>query len=117
MNSESELIKALSELVVTQDPPIEYRLHYNETGDVYMCSMQQHPDSERYIVVTKEQYDLYFRYRVENGKLTLIEHDLGIKKPFKLSNKGFRTIKNHPALILMPGETFKETEYYDHRNN
>jgi hypothetical protein len=117
MSSESELIKALSEMVVTEDPPIEYRLHYNEQGDVYMCSMQQHPDNDKFIVVTREQYDLYFRYRVDHGKLTLIEHDMGIKKPFKLSDRGFKTVKNHPALILLPDETYRETEYYDHRNN
>lgn len=117
MNSESELLKALSEMVVTEDPPIEYRLHYNDTGDVYMCSMQQHPDTDQYIVVNKEQYDLYFRYRVEQGKLKLIEHDSGIKKPFRQSDKGFKTVKNHPALILLPDEDYKETEYYDHRNN
>lgn len=117
MNSESELIKALNEMVVTEDPPIEYRLHYNEQGDIYMCSMQQHPDTDSFIVVTREQYDLYFRYRVEHGKLKLIEHDMGIKKPFKLSDKGFKTVRNHPALILLPDETYKETEYYDHRNN
>lgn len=117
MNSELELIKALSQMVVTEDPPIEYRLHYDDAGNVYMCSMQQHPDNTQYIVVTKEQYDLYFRYRVVKGKLKLIEHDAGIYKPFKLSKAGFTVVKGNPALLLESNEQYKHIEYYDHRNN
>ena len=117
MNSESELIKALQQMVVTEDPPIEYRFHYDDRGEIYMCTMQQHPDNTRYIVVTKEQYHLYFKYRIEKEKLVLIEHDSGIKKPFRKSNSGIRTVKNNPALVLERQEHYKEIEFYEHRSH
>ena len=117
MNSESELIKALQAMVVTEDPPIEYRLHYNAAGDIIMCSMQQHPASESYLVVTKEQYDLYHRYCVVKGKLTLIEHDSGTRVALVTGTAGFTVIKNHAALLVEDNETFNNTEYYDYRNH
>jgi hypothetical protein len=116
MNSESELIKALQNMVVTVDPPIEYRLHYNDRGDIVMCTMQQHPESTDYLVVTKEQYDLYHRYCVVKGKLTLIEHDAGLRVALVTSDRGFKVVKNHAALLLENEETFKDIEYYDYRN-
>lgn len=117
MNSESELIKALQAMVVTEDPPIEYRLHYNAAGDIVMCSMQQHPESESYLVVTKEQYDLYHRYCVVKGKLTLIEHDAGTRVALISSTSGFAVVKNNAALLLEDNETFNDIEYYDYRNH
>ena len=117
MNSESELIKALQSMVVTEDPPIEYRLHYNAAGDIVMCSMQQHPESESYLVVTKEQYDLYHRYCVVKGKLTLIEHDAGTRVALVTSTTGFAVVKNNAALLLEDNETFNDIEYYDYRNH
>ena len=117
MSNESELIKALQAMVVTEDPPIEYRLHYNAAGDVVMCSMQQHPESDSYLVVTKAQYDLYHRYCVVKGKLTLIEHDAGLRVSLVPRDQGFAVVRNHAALLLTAEETFKDIEYYDYRNN
>ena len=117
MRNESELIKALQAMVVTEDPPIEYRLHYNAAGDIVMCSMQQHPESDSYLVVTKAQYDLYHRYCVVKGKLTLIEHDAGLRVALVSRDRGFAVVKNHAALLLETDEIFKNTEYYDYRNN
>lgn len=104
-------------MVVTEDPPIEYRLHYNAAGDIVMCSMQQHPESESYLVVTKEQYDLYHRYCVVKGKLTLIEHDAGTRVALISSTSGFAVVKNNAALLLEDNETFNDIEYYDYRNH
>ena len=104
-------------MVVTEDPLIEYRLHYNTAGDVIMCSMQQHPESESYLVVTKEQYDLYHRYCVVKGKLTLIEHDSGTRVALIVSSSGFTVVKNNAALLVEDNETFNNTEYYDYRNH
>ena len=117
MSSESELIKALRAMVVTEDPPIEYRLHHNSRGDIVMCTMQQHPESTTYLVVTKEQYDLYHRYCVVKGKLTLIEHDAGLRVALVPRAQGFAVVKNHAPLLLEDTETFKDIEYYDYRNN
>lgn len=117
MNIESTLIEALSNLVTTPDPVIEYRLHYNESGDIFMCSMQSHPDSTQYIVVTKDQYERYFRYRVVEGKLELIPQNIAIRTPFVKSTKGFRVVKNHASLLLQDNEEYSDIEYYDTRNS
>lgn len=118
MSSESEFFEEVNRLlVVTPDPIIEYRLHYNEYGDIVLCTMQQHPESNSYIVVDKETYDMYFRYRVVNGKLVLIKHDDGLESSLVKSTKGFRVVCNHAALLLEPNETYDNIEHYDSRNS
>lgn len=117
MSSESELIKALESMVITADPVIEYRLYYNEDGDIIACSMQEHLDLPNYVVVDKTIYEMYHRYRVINSKVVLIEHNTGVKVSFVPSSKGFRVVKNNIALLLTTDEVYNDTEYYDYRNN
>lgn len=117
MNSESELIKALSELVVTPDPVIEYRMYYDDSGTIVMCMMQgPYPDNDSYVVATKEQYEFYWKYQVVKGKLELIPTTINYRKPFVKSDSGFRVVKNHASLLILDNEQFTETEYYDRRN-
>jgi hypothetical protein len=115
MNNDTELIKALSQMIVTEDEPLEYRLHYNELGDIFMCSMQQHPTNEKYIVVDRDTYDRYFKYRVIDGKLELINNFSGVKPSLVKGKKDFRVVKNHAALLLEPNEQYADVEYYDRR--
>ena len=118
MNSETELIKALAQLTNTPDPEIEYRLHYDDAGEIITCSMRDpHPDSSRYLVVTKEQYDLYFRYRVVNGKLQLIEHNTGVRRALIPSDGGFRVVAGNASLLVTEKENYQDTEYYDYRTS
>ena len=117
MSTDSELIKALSQLTVTEDVTLEYRLHYNEVGDIIMCSMQQHPENEHYVVVDRETYDRYFKYRVVNGKLEPITYSNGVRASLIKGNKDFRVVKNHAALILDENEQYTDVEYYDRRTN
>lgn len=118
MSIESDFFEEVNRLlVVTPDPVIEYRLHYNEHGDIVMCSMQQHPESDNYIVTDKETYEMYFRYRVVKGKLELIKHDHGLMASLVKSTKGFKVVRNHAALLLESNETYNDTEYYDSRDN
>lgn len=117
MNSDSELIKALQAMTVTADPVIEYRLYYNDSGDIIACSMQEPLDLPNYVVVEKSVYELYHRYKVVDGKVKLIEHNTGVKVSFVHSDKGFRVVKNNIALLLEPEEVYNDTEYYDYRNN
>lgn len=118
MSSESELLKALAGLVVTPDPLIEYRLYYDESGSVVMCMMQApFPDNNSYVVVTKEQYELYWKYKVVKGKLELIPTDVGYRTAFVKSASGFRVVKNHAALLLTANEQHTDIEYYDTRTS
>lgn len=118
MSSDSELIKALEGMVITPDPETQYRMYYNEVGDIVMCMMQApFPDNKNYIVASKDQYEIYWRYKVVDGKLELIQHNIDFKVSFIKSNKGFRVVKNHASLLLEQEELFKDIEYYDTRNN
>jgi hypothetical protein len=101
--------------VITSD--IEYRLHYNVLGEIISCSMIEHPDNTQYLVVTKEEYDTYFQYRVVDNKLKKIDRDAGYRVKLQKSVGGCCVVKDHASLVLEPNETYITTEYYDHRNN
>jgi len=115
MSSESELIKALNALVVTEDEPIEYRLHYNESGDIYLCTMVQHPELTQYVVVDKDIYNNYHKYHVVNGLLEKIIQKNGVVLSLVKSNVGYRVVKNNAALLIEENETYTDIEYYDRR--
>jgi hypothetical protein len=95
---------------------IEYRLHYDVDGNITMCSMTDHPESERYIVVDEGTYCAYYDYRIVKGKPVLIIHDVGYRRRLVPAENGFCVVKNHAGLLLEPGETFDNVEYYE-RNN
>lgn len=118
MNSEQELIKALQSLEVGVEPEIEYRLHYDDRGNIIMCSMRDpHPESSQYLVVTQKEYDSYFKFCVVNGKLKYIETNTGHRPMLVKSKTGFRVVKSHPAVLLEDQEHYQNTEYYDYRNS
>jgi hypothetical protein len=117
MNSTNEFLKALTMLTPIPELVIEYRIYYNEQGTITMCAMTNHPLDENYIVVTKEEYDNYFRYTVADGKLKKIDTGIRYSVQLNKSNNGYLVVKNHAGLVLEPDETFSETEYYDRTNN
>jgi hypothetical protein len=92
---------------------IEYRLHYDDAGDIVLCTMVDHPESQQYLVVDKATYDRYFDYRVVKGQLKKIDHNSDFNVKLQRSTKGFCVVKNHAGIILEPGETYNHTEYYD----
>lgn len=108
-----EFLKALDMLEVREPEPLEYRIHYDEDGNIYMCSMQQHPVDTQYVIATREQYDHYYQYHVVNGKLKLVDNNSGIHVKLKSSNQGYATVKNHAGIILEPGDDYVDKEYYD----
>lgn len=108
---EIEFLKAVEMLEVKASEPLEYRLHYNEDGDIYMCTMIQHPENTQFVVVTKEQYDRYFDYHVVKGMLKLIDKSNSLHVKLKSSTRGYATVKSHAGLILEPGEV-AVTEYW-----
>ena len=117
MNSLDELIKAFSLIEEIVVEPIEYRIHYDDTGNITMCTMQDHPAETDYIVVSKEEYDNYYQYTVVDAKLKKIDRNLGSSVQLKKSTTGYQVVKNHAGLILETGEAYtKDTEYYDRTN-
>lgn len=117
VNSLDELIKAFSQLEKTVDEPIEYRIHYDDSGNITMCTMQQHPDNNQYLVVNKHEYDNYFRYQVINNQLKKIDLPLNNSVQLKKSNTGYKVVKDHAGLVIESDEAYKDIEYYDNRNN
>ena len=95
---------------------LEYRLHYNELGEIVMGTMTDHPDTTSYIVVTKDEYEQYFHYHIVNGKLVKIDNDAGYRVQLKKSKSGYPTVAGHASLIVEETETYNNLEYYE-RNN
>jgi hypothetical protein len=117
MNSLDELIKAFSLIEEIVVEPVEYRIHYDTSGNITMCTMQDHPTETDYIVVTKEEYDNYYQYTVVDAKLKKIDRNPGSSVQLKKSDSGYQVVKNHAGIILEPSEDYVDTEYYDTTNN
>jgi hypothetical protein len=94
---------------------IEYRLHFTASGDIHLGTMQNHPTNTEYLVVSKDEYDNYFNYRVVNGKLKRIVHDSGYHVQLQKSMSGYATVKGHANLLLE--DDYHDKEYYEYRNN
>lgn len=96
---------------------IEYRLYYNEFGDITICTQIATDNyNGQYVVVTKEQYDRYFDYRIVNGILKKIDRDPGYRVQLMTSTRGYPTVKGHAGLLLEPDEQCSNIEYYEPRN-
>ena len=112
MNWEDEFIKGIELIEIIPEPVIEYRLHYNENGDIYMCSMTNHPEHTEYLVVDNETYNNYFRYRIKNGVLKLIDTAPGMRVQLTSSTQGYAVVKHH-AGILLENEQWTDVESYE----
>jgi hypothetical protein len=102
VNSLDELIIALSLIEEPVVEAIEYRIHYDDGGNITMCTMQQHPENSQYLVVSQHEYDNYFRYYVVDNQLKKIDIPMGDRVQLKKSNTGYQVVKNHAGLILEP---------------
>jgi len=112
MNTTDEFIKAMQSIEPLPAMIIEYRLHYDPSGKIIMCSLSDHPDHDDYLVVNKETYDNYFRYRVHKGVLELVDTSPGLRVQLKSSTQGHAVVKNH-AGILLENEDCDDIEYYE----
>lgn len=93
--------------------PIEYRLHYNELGNFILGTMQQHPETKTYIVVSKKEYDNYFRHMFVNGQIKTIDTNPDYRVKLKKASTGQRVVKNHAGIVLEDNEVFNNNvEYY-----
>jgi hypothetical protein len=112
MNSLDELIKAFDLIDKVEPLVLEYRIYYNDAGDITMCSMQQHPAGDNYIVVTRVEYDNFFEYCVRDGKLKHIDRSPKYKK-LEHGGEQYKVAKKHAALILEEDEDFEHEFYSD----
>lgn len=115
MNTNEEFLLALANLQPIVEEPIEYRLHYDNAGNIITCTMRNHPDSTQYLVATFDEYSNYFNYNVVQGQLTKIDRAPNYSVKLKKSSTGHRVVKHHAGIIL-EDEIYSEIEYYDTNN-
>lgn len=108
-----EFLKELAALGTIPQPIIEYRLHYDEDGRIYLCSQYGHPENTTYLVVDRETYDNYSKYYVKNNSLKLLDDSAGNRVKLIRSTQGYKTVKNHAGIILEPNENYADIEFYD----
>lgn len=112
MSNDWDNFDSLIKPIPNQD--LEYRIYYNEDGDITSCSMQNHAPGN-YIVVTREEYEHYFHYQIIKGKLVKIDHDALYRVQLTKSTQGFPVVKGH-AGILIEDEEYTDREYYARTN-
>jgi hypothetical protein len=93
---------------------IEYRVHYNEQGEIYLCTMQNHPVDTTYLVVSQDEYNRYYHYKVVKGKLVHIAHDSKYRVQLHKSSTGFRVAAGHAGLVVE--DDYSDVEYYEYNN-
>jgi len=115
MNWQEEFSAAMAALGTITPEPIEYRIHYDNIGRITMCSMQQHPNDTEYLIVDKETYDNYTKYRVnvDKKKLEKVVVDPRVNVKLKRSDQGYAVVRHHAGLLLESHETYKDIEYYE----
>lgn len=112
MDANEEFLKAFELIKVIVPEELEYRLHYNAAGEIYLCTMQQHPDNTQYIVVDRETYYRYFDYNIVDGKLKKIDRNPAYRVKLKKSDSGHSVVRHHAGIILEQNETYTDIEYY-----
>jgi hypothetical protein len=93
---------------------LEYRVYYNEDGEIYRCSMQQHEPGD-YLVVPKDEYDFSHHYRVVKGKMIKIDTDARYRVQLRKSASGHATVAGHAGLLI-ENEEYTDIEYYARTN-
>jgi hypothetical protein len=94
---------------------IEYRMYYDQDGNITTCSMQQHQESGDYIVVEKAVYDNYFNYQIINGKLKKIDRSYVHRVQLTKSTQGYKVVSGHAGLLI-EDEEYTDIEYYARTN-
>lgn len=119
-----EFLRAL-ELVAEYDRQrpksiTEYRLYYNDQGEITAYCETDHPPDTQYIVL--DNPDQYFKQnthqlRVIDGVLVTIEKKLKTPGLLTKSNTGQPVVSGMAAIAIMPNETYNKIEYYDRPTN
>ena len=98
----------------------EFRVFYNEAGTISggeMCHVDK-SESNKYLVVTRDEYYNLVNFHVVNNKLELVRKldPIGFWLA-KNENGRFKVVKNNAPLLIEENEECSNIEYYDIRNN
>ena len=121
LKSMNELEKFLAEVAALVDTPkevvIEYRVFYDDKGEIIGQSMIDPHLEGSYIVVPEEEYNNIHKYsKVKDGKLKLKVFDPGYKRQLVPDGTQFTVVKNHAGILLEQDETYDDTEQYGYRD-
>lgn len=118
-----DMIDEISRLIEQPSVPnFEYRIYYDEYGQIYATANGQHSADAHsivgnYIVVDEDIYLHSHNYIVKNGA-AVWKTDISplTTTALKKSNAGFSVLKNNAALLLDDEETVTfDIEKYDYR--
>ena len=117
----NELEKFLAEVAALVDTPkeniIEYRVFYDEKGEIIGQSMIDPHLEGSYIVVAEEEYNNIHKYaKIKDGELKLKVFDPGYKRQLVPEGTQFTVVKNHAGILLEQDETYDNTEQYGYRD-
>jgi hypothetical protein len=95
----------------------EFRIYYDEEGQVTMYCETAHPPDTNYIVI--DNPDVFFktntsRLRVINGELKIVD-TRPTRTHLAKSCTGQPVVKGMAALALEPEEEYQDIEYYDRK--
>lgn len=95
----------------------EFRIYYDEEGQVTMYCEIDHPADTNYIVI--ENPDVFFktntgRLRVINGELKVVD-TRPTRTHLAKSHAGQPVVRGIAALALKPTEEYQDIEYYDRK--
>ena len=100
-------------------PKIEYRLYYNEFGEITLGTntVNDSMPTGDFLVVTEDEYTHYYQYKVVKGKLKVIAKDPGYVVQLEKATTGYTVVANHASLLLESSDEYNDVEYYDKRNH
>jgi len=121
LKSMNELEKFLAEVAALVDAPKEivkeYRVFYDDNGEIIGQSMTEPHLEGSYIVVTEEEYNNIHKYaKVKDGELKLKVFNPGYKRQLIPGVAQFTVVKNHAGILLEQDETYDDTEQYGYRD-
>lgn len=98
----------------------EYRAYYDDSGKVAFYMANNFIDTDlKWVNITREEYqaqDHQWMWVVDSKlvrRLPTYDHYFSLT----LSDKGVKVVKYHASLVLEPGETYDNVEYYTTRKN
>lgn len=98
----------------------EYRLYYNEVGEVTMYCEVNHPKEGNYIVI--DHPDVFFKnntslMRVVDGQLKILKSQPLNYSKLQKSLQGQPVVRGMAAVALTPEDNYTDIEYYDRKTN
>ena len=117
-SAEEEFLKAFASITPIEVVE-EYRAYYDNEGKVTFYMANNFIDTDlNWVSITREEYRAqdYQWMQVVDGKLVkqlpIYDHYFSLTS----NNKDVTVVKNHAGIVLEPGETYLDTEFYA-RNN